>query len=74
MPTKSCNCIALAGKKLEPHNTRLIVSISLTGACDRAVIATERIKSLRDNKRPLHVVATYCPFCGKKYPEEKKKV
>jgi hypothetical protein len=72
MPMKSCTCIDLANKELELHNTELALAISMTGECAKAIIETHRILKLRDGKRPLRVVATYCPFCGKKYPKSKK--
>jgi hypothetical protein len=66
-----CKCIDEALPLLTVRNTRLVVMLSLTGECDKAVLKTEQIRVTRGGK-PAVVVATYCPFCGKKYPVRKR--
>ncbi len=68
MKRRDCDCIDKALPLLTLKNTKMVVALSFTGECDKAVIATELIHKRRDGKRSVLLVATYCPFCGKKYP------
>ena len=67
---KLCNCIELADRELAGRHTRLVCSLALRDSTVRAVVATEVTEAKR-GRRAMTVVATYCPFCGKKYPERK---
>lgn len=70
MSRKGCDCIERVDETLKLYNTRLVVAFALLkGPVSRATIATERIEKLRDGKKAKVVAATFCPFCGKKYPE-----
>ena len=72
---KSCRCIAMADKALAERNTRIVVTFPLMGGCEKAVLRTESLQKLRggSNSKPVAVIATYCPFCGKKYPMKESK-
>ena len=72
MTVKGCKCIDNALPQLALQNTRLVVLLSFTGECDKVVVATDRLEKKRDGKKALTVIATYCPFCGKKYPTKKE--
>jgi hypothetical protein len=74
MKRKDCDCIDRALPLLAAKNTRLVVALSLSGECDKAVLSTECVRKTRGRDRPVTVVATYCPFCGKKYPVKAKSV
>ena len=63
--TKLHPCNAQINVLLKDRNTRLVVGFLNP---DIAVVATEKIETGR-GKRHTYVTASYCPFCGKKYPE-----
>jgi hypothetical protein len=56
-------CYAELEKKLAENNTRLATNLINE---NHIFISTERIENLRDGKKAMNVIATYCPFCGKK--------
>lgn len=60
-----CKCIATVNKKLAEHNTQIEVPII---GPNRPFVATVKINYMKRG-RPKMMFATYCPFCGKKYPE-----
>jgi len=65
---KTCRCTDKVDEALAAQGARLCVTISLRGGPERAIIATER----RTPRVKLHrLIASYCPFCGTKYPESK---
>ena len=64
---QSCECLAKVNKALERHGTKLVECFSLLASSGCAVVASEKIPTLRRVK-PKTVIASYCPFCGKKYP------
>ena len=65
-----CNCFNEINKYLAPSGGELLSS--LFSEEPRAFVATYREpKKGRRPKVPL-VQATFCPFCGKKYPREAK--
>lgn len=56
-------CIKQTNKKLKNKNTVLVSNILNP---NHIFVATERIRRLRDGKKPVSVVAAFCPFCGEK--------
>lgn len=56
-------CFERADKKLKETNTKLVRSLLND---NHIFVETEKIRNLRDGKRATSVIATYCPFCGKK--------
>jgi hypothetical protein len=65
---KGCDCIGKVNKALEPHATKLVECFSLLGSTGCAVVASEKIPTVRHRVKPKTVIASYYPFCGKKYP------
>ena len=59
----TCSCWEQCNRELAKHNARLSGSFSLSGH-DYLNVATENI--VKSRNRPKTVVASYCPFCGKK--------
>ena len=55
-------CLKDLNKALEHHNTKLVGNLIGTNA---VLIETEKVDS-KTRGRPKTVVATFCPFCGKK--------
>lgn len=71
---KGCACIAEVNKVLYERNAVLHTTLPLSlGAVPRTLIATEVVTPRRRQRaQPSRLVANYCPFCGKKYPEAKR--
>lgn len=62
-----CECLAKVNEELAKHNTR--IEIPWIGP---QVPFVQTIK--RDEKKrgkPVRMFATFCPFCGVKYPTER---
>jgi hypothetical protein len=69
-----CDCFDTVGATLEKDNERFVSLLSFdTGnVLKRALITIEKVNP---KKRPglRKLVATFCPFCGEKYEEPKKR-
>lgn len=66
-----CDCMDTLDAQLKApqFNTKITRPMMYDGSQPRAIIVTEKnVKMLR--KGPVAMFATYCPFCGTKYPEE----
>lgn len=62
-----CNCAKDLNENLKQHNYRLTRNL-LQG--DEAPVLIEMHKIEPKKRSPnTSMVASYCPFCGKKYPE-----
>lgn len=65
-----CGCIGAINDHLKQHNTQLATSFSLApdggDAAELPIIAVEKIDT-KKRGRPVHIVPTFCPFCGTKY-------
>lgn len=66
-----CTCCKDLNAKLEPHNYRLTRNM-LEGDNAPALIEIHKIEP-RKRSQSMSMVASYCPFCGKKYPQRKPK-
>ena len=66
-----CSCWKDVDKQLEAANAnaRLVQSFTFTGH-HYLQVKTENLNKSR--KAPKTVIASYCPFCGKKLKEPKK--
>ena len=73
----SCNCIKLIQAELKTTdlNTQLDIPFSIDIQRGRMSTPMVRLAVVKLNpkvrKKPTTLVATYCPFCGKKYEEIK---
>ena len=56
-------CFAKVNRELVKYNTRLVQNLIDS---DQLMVATERIRRLRDGKKAKIVIASFCPFCGAK--------
>ena len=62
-----CKCIHKVSDELAKFNTTLRTTIALKkGGVARVFVSTEEIEHRR-GKRPVTLVASFCPFCGKEY-------
>lgn len=62
-----CECAARVNDHLKAYNTELMAD--LFGPY-RAFIETTKADPKKRGK-PYSMIASYCPFCGSKYPERK---
>lgn len=69
----SCKCIANVNKLLNERDEELGVSISLSTGKVRTILETRSVAGKKRRKR-THLVACYCPFCGKDYESKKAAV
>ncbi len=71
-----CECMNRVNEHLKADNTRLSVSFCLSedlSAMDMLpIVQTEKVKSQIRGK-PMMAVASFCPFCGTKYPRKDDK-
>lgn len=67
-----CNCIEITNKALveKDLNTQLSIAFSLKPEVPhKVIIATEKIDQ-KNRKKPITLIPSFCPFCGKKYEEK----
>lgn len=72
----ACDCLEKVnqGLKKEGANTQVTGHVTIDFGKGRATIIPALAVEKADPKRrekPRAVLPTYCPFCGKKYPEAK---
>ena len=61
-----CNCISDVNKMLAEHNAKLVLPMF---GRQRPFIETAKKETSKRGKQPL-MQASFCPFCGEKYPDE----
>lgn len=64
-----CGCFKNVNEKLAEYNGQL--EFNMLAAEPRAMISLCKVASASRRKPPL-MEASYCPFCGKKYPKPKR--
>lgn len=68
-----CECMTRVNNSLKARNTTLSVSFCLSRDLSEAdtmlLIQTERLDK-KSRTKPVHVIPTFCPFCGVKYPRK----
>ena len=64
-PRAPCGCVALVNRDLAGHNAILVTPIV---GPRRAIVQTKKLYQ-QNRRTPPVLFATYCPFCGEKYPE-----
>lgn len=68
-----CNCITVVNDdmKAKGRDCRIDYAIVMIGDTSKKMVARCQIVTERPSKKrkaPETVIATYCPFCGTKYP------
>jgi hypothetical protein len=63
-----CKCIQIVNAQLVPYNG--LVETNWLSNPARAMVSICKLVS-KINKTPPVMEATFCPFCGEKYPEKK---
>lgn len=68
-----CDCMKQINDELAQYNTRLDPVMALRdGTLHMAGVRIETVKiDSKKRGRPKRLVASYCPFCGKKYDVER---
>lgn len=71
-----CNCHLLVDQQLEEKgsNTRLDIPLVFhQGQVSTHIVSITTCKrDIKKREKPIKVFATYCPFCGEKYPKNKE--
>lgn len=62
-----CDCIKDVDEHLSSHNTK--IELPMFGL-QRPFITTRKLDEKKRGK-PMFIFASFCPFCGEKYPESK---
>lgn len=69
----NCDCVARMNENLKPHGLRLASCFSIgTGTAQHrpVLISTEKLADAgRRKTSPPLVIASFCPFCGKRFAE-----
>lgn len=66
-----CRCATKVDESLKGQNYVLVRNI-LDGDAAAAIVEITKIKSSQRTPS-MSLVATFCPFCGKRYPERKSR-
>lgn len=66
---KECDCINRASAALKEMGFFVTSAFSLVGGCTRAVVDITRHADTPKRVRAPIMAASFCPFCGIKYPE-----
>ena len=67
-PAADCDCIERVNAKLAESNTKIMLPWF---GLQRPFIESMKLDEKKRGK-PTKVFATFCPFCGSKYPEPSK--
>lgn len=63
-----CNCLDQMNEALRPHGGEIMTS--LFSEPPRLFVTTTHLANVKRKRKLPLVVATYCPFCGVKVPED----
>lgn len=74
---KDCKCIDKVNQGLVDNGSNGMLYLPLmiqfdtgkTGASERVAVQVDQRETGRGKKKAPTLFATYCPFCGVKYPE-----
>jgi hypothetical protein len=66
--TAPCTCLDQMNEHLRPYGGAVLTS--LLSEPPRVFVATTHLESVKRKKKLPLVVATFCPFCGVKVPED----
>jgi len=59
-----CKCVDMADKALAAYHSCVVTTLftGMVGVC------TELVPGAPKRARPVSLIATFCPFCGVRYP------
>jgi hypothetical protein len=66
-----CKCLEKVDAQLAKQGAELDISFAIPEMYCRPVIATQR-KDPRSRVKLSRLIASFCPFCGKEYPNRDK--
>jgi len=68
-----CECVKKLDEQLVEHNGRIAMALTMSKDMsrmgERLLVATEKIDTKKRKPIPK-LMATFCPFCGDKWPAE----
>lgn len=59
-----CDCVQVIDRELEAHGLELVTTVETP---PRVVVKTQARRRRKPGKRVI-LAATFCPFCGARYP------
>lgn len=65
-----CECIKSMDAMLLEHNARVVCTLGLFGTPQKVSLEVEKADE-KKRGRPPRLIASFCPFCGTKYPVAK---
>lgn len=66
---KGCDCIKKVNKMMKPRGYAVHHTLGVGGAPQMVALDLVKIDDLKPRRGSSILVASYCPFCGKEYPE-----
>lgn len=66
-----CDCILQMNEALKPREVVLETGVVLSSGQQLVKVGIRRLSPKRTSNVQLY--ATYCPFCGEKYPQNEQK-
>lgn len=71
--TVGCKCLEQVAPQLAKHNCQIDAPLQInfkkgTGHASQPLLKVVKIDP-KSRAKLMNVLCTYCPFCGKKYPE-----
>lgn len=63
-----CNCITTINDDLKPNGQCLDTTMFGVGKATTMLIRTDKWKYENRRNMPTRMIATFCPFCGERYP------
>ncbi|MBA1147395.1 hypothetical protein H0Z60_10040 [Ectothiorhodospiraceae bacterium WFHF3C12] len=59
-----CDCVQVIDRELEVHGLELVTTVETP---PRVLVKTQARRRRKPGKRTI-LAATFCPFCGERYP------
>ena len=65
-----CKCIEQVNETLKEHNCAVVSSIHLFNPKKPSMVYLQTaILVKKRGAKPIQLMASFCPFCGEKYPD-----
>ena len=64
MARPKCRCVDMVDKTLAAYHSRVVTTL-FTGM---VAVCTEVVSGAPKRTQPTRLIATFCPFCGERYP------
>lgn len=65
----TCKCIETMDAALAEYNTCILMPMLAVGSNPKPFVETYQVERGRGKRKAVKVFASFCPFCGVKYPD-----